>query len=464
MSDAAVEAALKELRKEASNKNCFICNERGPTYIDMDHSTFVCTMCGGILREFTFKIKGISMAVFSATEVKTLKTAGCNAGGAKIWLARFKGEKPQPGDKDKVRSFIKEAFVSKKYIDKKSKHDESESDLEDEVKPKKASNLARKATKEDERRPRKSSAASDDEVKPSKPTKPAFRISQQSASKPVATKEDSLLDMDFGFGSPAQGVATSSIINESFDDFVSAGAPTQFGGGVSGQFISSSGLANAQQSADPFDFGEFSGAVPSVPSAPAQAQTSSSNMFGSFTAAPSPNKPAPAIATSKDSFGFVTGQPSSLPSFVQQSGPMQHQAQLMSTQQYASNQASPQQVPHMPQMQGQTFQQQQPGLAPAFPASGQSVNIQDMMNQFQGNPQMMQMMMQNNPQMMQLFMQQMMMMQQQQMVGGGQQQQQFPQQHLQQHQNPPQLKPTNPFASAPRPVQPLGEDIFGPFS
>src|SRR5688572_6309660 len=106
MTEAAVEAALKELRREEGNKRCFVCDERGLTYVDMDHSSFVSTTCGGIMREFTFKLKGLSMATFTANEVKALKQAGVNTGAAKIWLARFMDEKPKPGDKDNIRAFI----------------------------------------------------------------------------------------------------------------------------------------------------------------------------------------------------------------------------------------------------------------------------------------------------------------------------------------------------------------------
>ena len=131
MSEASVEAALKDLRKEEGNKRCFECSERGPNYVDMDHNTFVCTSCAGILREFTFKVKGLSMATFTAAEVKALKTSGGNSGAAKIWLAKFTGEKPQPGEKDKIRTFIRDKYASKKWTTKSSKKKDSEEEEED---------------------------------------------------------------------------------------------------------------------------------------------------------------------------------------------------------------------------------------------------------------------------------------------------------------------------------------------
>lgn len=40
---------LRELTALASNKHCFDCQQRGPTYVNMTIGSFVCTTCSGLL-------------------------------------------------------------------------------------------------------------------------------------------------------------------------------------------------------------------------------------------------------------------------------------------------------------------------------------------------------------------------------------------------------------------------------
>lgn len=40
---------LRELVSLSGNKQCFDCNQKGPTYVNMTIGSFVCTRCSGVL-------------------------------------------------------------------------------------------------------------------------------------------------------------------------------------------------------------------------------------------------------------------------------------------------------------------------------------------------------------------------------------------------------------------------------
>nr|POE62360.1 isoform 3 of probable adp-ribosylation factor gtpase-activating protein agd14 [Quercus suber] len=50
--------------------------EQGPQYVCTNFWTFVCTICSGVHREFSHRVKSISMANFSAEEVSALQGGG----------------------------------------------------------------------------------------------------------------------------------------------------------------------------------------------------------------------------------------------------------------------------------------------------------------------------------------------------------------------------------------------------
>eukprot|EP00116_Pleurobrachia_bachei_P017445 sb/3477707/ len=72
---------LKKFSLEPSNKKCFDCAQRGPTYINVTIGAFVCSSCGGLLRGMPSpqRIKSISMAKFSPTEVDFVLQRGNEA-------------------------------------------------------------------------------------------------------------------------------------------------------------------------------------------------------------------------------------------------------------------------------------------------------------------------------------------------------------------------------------------------
>lgn len=108
------ERILKEVRRE--NRFCFLCKERGPAYVDVDHSVFVCTFCSGLLREFSFKIKSTSLSTFSLNEVKQLRSFS-NTEAKQFWLQKFRGSHPDPGDAEALRQLIRATFVENRWLE-----------------------------------------------------------------------------------------------------------------------------------------------------------------------------------------------------------------------------------------------------------------------------------------------------------------------------------------------------------
>jgi hypothetical protein len=74
------ERAIRALLKLPGNRRCINCNSLGPQYVCTSFSTFVCVSCSGIHREFTHRVKSISMAKFTSQEVSALQEGGNEVG------------------------------------------------------------------------------------------------------------------------------------------------------------------------------------------------------------------------------------------------------------------------------------------------------------------------------------------------------------------------------------------------
>lgn len=59
-----------------------------PQWVVTDFNTFVCTACSGIHREFSHRVKSISLATFTEDEVAGVK-AGGNEINNKLYMARW---------------------------------------------------------------------------------------------------------------------------------------------------------------------------------------------------------------------------------------------------------------------------------------------------------------------------------------------------------------------------------------
>ncbi|KAF2304522.1 hypothetical protein GH714_032905 [Hevea brasiliensis] len=74
--DERIERIIRGLLKLPENRRCINCNSLGPQYVCTTFLTFICTNCSGIHREFTHRVKSVSMAKFKAEEVSALQAGG----------------------------------------------------------------------------------------------------------------------------------------------------------------------------------------------------------------------------------------------------------------------------------------------------------------------------------------------------------------------------------------------------
>ncbi|KAK9129089.1 hypothetical protein Syun_017886 [Stephania yunnanensis] len=116
------EKVIRGLMKLPPNRKCINCNSLGPQYVCTNFWTFVCINCSGIHREFTHRVKSVSMAKFTSPEVEALQKGG-NQRAREVFLKDWDLQRqrlPDSSNVDKVREFIKHVYVEKKYAGGKS--------------------------------------------------------------------------------------------------------------------------------------------------------------------------------------------------------------------------------------------------------------------------------------------------------------------------------------------------------
>ncbi|XP_025078902.1 arf-GAP domain and FG repeat-containing protein 1-like isoform X2 [Pomacea canaliculata] len=110
---------LREMVALPSNKTCFDCHQRGPTYVNMTIGSFVCTSCSGILRGLNppHRVKSISMASFTPEEMDFLKSHG-NELNRKVYLGLYDNRtwpEPDSRDEQRVRDFMVQKYENKRF-------------------------------------------------------------------------------------------------------------------------------------------------------------------------------------------------------------------------------------------------------------------------------------------------------------------------------------------------------------
>ncbi|KAK8588885.1 hypothetical protein V6N13_087779 [Hibiscus sabdariffa] len=113
------------------NRRCINCNSLGPQYVCTNFWTFICMTCSGIHREFTHRVKSVSMSKFTSQEVEALQTGG-NQRARDIYLKDWDLQRqrlPDTSNADKIRDFIKNVYVDRKYTGGKT-HDKPPRDLQ----------------------------------------------------------------------------------------------------------------------------------------------------------------------------------------------------------------------------------------------------------------------------------------------------------------------------------------------
>lgn len=111
------EKIIRGLMKLPPNRRCINCNSLGPQYVCTTFWTFICTTCSGIHREFTHRVKSVSMAKFTSQEVEALQNGG-NQRAREMYLKDWDSQRqrfPDSSNVDKVREFIKAVYVDRRY-------------------------------------------------------------------------------------------------------------------------------------------------------------------------------------------------------------------------------------------------------------------------------------------------------------------------------------------------------------
>ncbi|CAN6346059.1 unnamed protein product [Urochloa humidicola] len=114
------EKIIRGLLKLPGNRRCINCNSLGPQYVCTTFSTFICTNCSGIHREFSHRVKSISMAKFTSQEVSALQEGG-NECAKEIYFKHwdFQGPVIDSSDVDILRTFIKNIYVERRYANQR---------------------------------------------------------------------------------------------------------------------------------------------------------------------------------------------------------------------------------------------------------------------------------------------------------------------------------------------------------
>ncbi|KAL8090117.1 hypothetical protein AgCh_039553 [Apium graveolens] len=116
------ERIIRGLLKLPENKRCINCNQLGPQYVCTTFLTFVCTTCSGVHREFSHRVKSVSMAKFNSEEVTALQAAG-NERARQIYLKAWDPERnthPDGSNIHKLRDFIRHVYVDRRYTGARS--------------------------------------------------------------------------------------------------------------------------------------------------------------------------------------------------------------------------------------------------------------------------------------------------------------------------------------------------------
>ncbi|KAI4348520.1 hypothetical protein L6164_009234 [Bauhinia variegata] len=116
------EKIIRGLMKLPPNRRCINCNSLGPQYVCTNFWTCVCITCSGIHREFTHRVKSVSMAKFTSQEVDALQNGG-NQRAREVYLKDWDFQRqrlPDSSNVNKIREFIKNVYVDRRYAGARS--------------------------------------------------------------------------------------------------------------------------------------------------------------------------------------------------------------------------------------------------------------------------------------------------------------------------------------------------------
>ncbi|UJR23194.1 hypothetical protein I4U23_026213 [Adineta vaga] len=110
---------IRDLVSLPMNKQCFDCNSKGPTYVDVTVGSFVCTACSGLLRGLNppHRVKSINMSTFTQDEVEFMKSRG-NQLNKMVYLGLYDanaGFSPDPKDTERFKEFLSQKYERKRW-------------------------------------------------------------------------------------------------------------------------------------------------------------------------------------------------------------------------------------------------------------------------------------------------------------------------------------------------------------
>lgn len=115
--EAKHDKILKGLLRQPDNKRCINCETLGPQYAIADLQIFVCTICSGVHRQFSHRVKGLSTSTFKPEEIKALESGG-NRIAAYTYLAKWSPsdlQKPTDRNTGKIKDWIDAVYVKKRF-------------------------------------------------------------------------------------------------------------------------------------------------------------------------------------------------------------------------------------------------------------------------------------------------------------------------------------------------------------
>ncbi|CAL0312463.1 unnamed protein product [Lupinus luteus] len=115
--DEKNEKIIRGLLKLTPNRRCINCHSLGPQYVCTNFWTFVCTNCSGIHREFTHRVKSVSMAKFTSEEVSALQEGG-NMRARAIYFKEWDPQHqtlPDSSNVGRLRDFIRHVYVDRRF-------------------------------------------------------------------------------------------------------------------------------------------------------------------------------------------------------------------------------------------------------------------------------------------------------------------------------------------------------------
>ncbi|XP_024543879.1 arf-GAP domain and FG repeat-containing protein 2-like isoform X1 [Selaginella moellendorffii] len=115
--DVRHERIIRGLSKLDDNRKCLNCGSVGPQYVCTTFSTFVCMACGGVHREFSHRVKSISLSKFTPEEVAALQ-AGGNQRALEMYYKHWDSRHhpvPDSRNPEKLRDFVKAIYVDQLY-------------------------------------------------------------------------------------------------------------------------------------------------------------------------------------------------------------------------------------------------------------------------------------------------------------------------------------------------------------